>query len=211
MKKNAFFYFLPVLFLISCIKHEIIPAPKQTVVLTSSFRGVIGGTDIKWLQNVDDYTCTPSQDKLITSSSDKLNSAIYKSKISSVSKSGEISIALGSIYWIKTNDAFATKKLFTDFFDTFKTNPIAYSVGAKYGFEVQYKDNAGTVWVSDSASIFPQNATITNINYDSDINIDYCMFNLTFNCRLYHLNPETKNNDFLEVENAVFKGWFTRQ
>ena len=119
MKKNIFFYFVPVLFLISCIKHEIIPAPKQTVILTSSFRGVIGGTDIKWLQNVDDYTCTPSQDKLITSSSDKQNSAIYKSKIASTSAKGQILVALGSIYWI--NDAFATKLMFSNFFDAFKT------------------------------------------------------------------------------------------
>ncbi len=211
MRKNVFFYFLPVLFLISCIKHEIIPAPTKSVGLRSSFVGVIDGTDIKWLQNVDDYTCTPSQDKLLTSSDGKQNSAIYKSKISSVSSSGEISVSLGSIYWIKTNDAFATKKLFNDFFDAFKTAPPTYSVGGKQGFEVRYKDNLGTEWVSDSASIYPQNVTITNISYDSDINTDYCLFTLTFNCHLYHLNPVTKNNDFLEVKNAVFKGWFTRQ
>ncbi len=209
MKKNVFFYLLPILFLISCIEHEIIPAPKQTVVLTSSFRGVIGGTDIKWLQNVDDYTCSPSQDKLITSSSDKLNSAIYKSKISSNSAKGQIQIALGSIYWI--NDAYATKLMFSNFFDAFKTNPPTYSVGAKQGFEVKYTDNIGTEWVSDSASVSPQNVTISNISYDSDLSKDYCFFTLTFNCHLYHLNPVTKNNDFLEVKNAIFKGWFTRQ
>jgi hypothetical protein len=209
MKKNIFFYLLSILFLISCVKHEIIPAPKQTVVLTSSFRGVIGGTDIKWLQNVEEYKCTPSQDKLITSSSDKQNSAIYKSKISSPSAKGQISVALGSIYWI--NNATATKLMFTNFFDAFKVTPPNYSSGGKKGFEVRYIDNLGTEWVSDSASILPQNVTITNLVYESDLNTDYCKFSATFNCHLFHFNKEKNKNDSLEVQNAVFKGWFTRQ
>ena len=209
MKKNVFFYFVPVLFLISCIKHEIIPAPKQTVILTSSFRGVIGGTDIKWLQNVDDYTCTPSQDKLITSSSDKQNSAIYKSKIASTSAKGQIQISLGSIYWI--NNTLATKLMFTSFFDAFKAVAPNYSSGGKQGFEVRYIDNLGTEWVSDSASVFPQNVTITNLIYESDLSMDYCKFTTSFNCHLFHFNKEKNKNDSLEVQNAVFKGWFTRQ
>jgi hypothetical protein len=209
MKKNIFFYLLSILFLISCVKHEVIPAPKQTVVLTSSFRGVIGGTDIKWLQNVEEYTCTPSQDKLITSSSDKQNSAIYKSKIASPSAKGQISVALGSIYWI--NNAAATKLMFSNFFDAFKVTPPIYSSGGKNGFEVRYIDNLGTEWVSDSASIFPQNVTITNLVYESDLNTDYCKFTATFNCHLFHFNKVKDKNDSLEVQNAVFKGWFTRQ
>jgi hypothetical protein len=209
MKKNIFFYLLSILFLISCIKHEVIPPPKQTVVLTSSFRGLIGGTDIKWLQNVEEYMCTPSQDKLITSSSDKQNSAIYKSKISSPSAKGQISVALGSIYWI--NNATATKLMFSNFFDAFKITPPNYSNGGKKGFEVRYIDNLGTEWVSDSASVFPQNVTITNLVYESDLNTDYCKFSATFNCHLFHFNKEKNKNDSLEVQNAVFKGWFTRQ
>ena len=209
MKKNVFFYFVPVLFLISCIKHEVIPAPKQTVVLTSSFRGVIGGTDIKWLQNVDDYTCTPSQDKLITSSSDKQNSAIYKSKIASISAKGQIQVALGSIYWI--NNTNATKLMFSNFFDAFKTVSPNYSTGGKQGFEVRYIDNLGTEWISDSASIFPQNVTITNLAYESDLTTDYCKFTANFNCHLFHFNKDKNKNDSLQIENAVYKGWFTRQ
>ena len=209
MKKNVFFYFLPVLFLISCIKHEIIPAPSKSVALTSSFRGLIGGTDIKWLQNVDDYTCTPSQDKLLTSTSGQQSSSTFISKISSTSVAGEISVELGRVFWTQYDKP--TYEIFTKFFDGFKTTPPNYSAGGKQGFEVRYKDNLGNEWVSDSASIFPQNVTITNISYDSDLNTDYCKFTATFNCHLFHFNKDKNKNDSLEVENAVFKGWFTRQ
>lgn len=209
MKKNIFFYVLPILFLISCVKHEIIPAPTKTVELTCSFKGVIDSTDIKWLQNVDDFNCTPSQDKLITSSSDKKNSAIFKSKISSTSAKGEISISLGSVYWI--NDASPTKLMFNNFFDGFKTTNPEYSAGGKDGFEVKYTDNLGNEWLSDTASIYPQNVTISNVTFDSDLKNDYCKFTATFNCYLYHYNKTTQQNDFLKLENGVFKGWFIRQ
>jgi hypothetical protein len=209
MKKNVFFYFLPVLFLISCIKHEIIPAPSKSVDLTCSFKGSIGGTDIKWLQNVDDYNCTPSQDKLLTSTSGQQSSATFISKIASPSVKGEISVALGRVFWTQFDKP--TNEIFTKFFDTYKTEHPVYSTGGKFGFEVRYKDNLGAEWVSDSASVFPQNVTISNISYDSDLNLDYCKFTATFNCHLFHFNNDTKKKDSLEVENAIFKGWFTRQ
>jgi hypothetical protein len=208
MKKIALFYSLTVLILVSCVKHEIIPAPTKTVDLTCSFKGLLGGTDIKWLQNVDDYNCTPSQDKLLTSTSGQQSSATFVSKISSPSMKGEISIALGRVYWTQVDRP--TYEIFTKFFDGFKTNHPAYSASGKYGFEVRYKDNLGNEWVSDSASVFPQNVTISNISYDSDVSNDYCKFTATFNCHLFHYNKDTQKKDSLPVENAIFKGWFTR-
>ena len=209
MKKNVFFYLLPILFLISCIKHEVIPPPSKTVDLTSSFSGTINGTDIKWNQNVNDYFCTPSQGKYLTSTSGQQSYASFISKISSTSMKGQVSIALGRVYWSQFDSP--TYALFTNFFDGFKTKNPSYSLGARNGFEVTYIDNIGNQWVSDSSSVNPQNVTITNISYDSDLNTDYCKFTATFNCYLYHTNTTTNKQDSLVVENGVFKGWFTRQ
>lgn len=209
MKKNVFFYFLPFLLLISCVKHEVIPAPKKTVELISSFKGDLGGTDIKWLQNVDDYSCIPSGTTNITNTSGEQSSKIFTSTISSSSKKGSISIDLGRVFWTQYDKP--TNDIFTKFFDGFKSNDPHFSNGGKPGFEVRYTDNLGNVWISDSASIYPQNVKFTNIAYDSDLNTDYCKFTATFNCHLFHYNKEKQKSDSLPVKNAVFKGWFTRQ
>jgi hypothetical protein len=213
MKKNPLFYFLPILFLISCIKHEIIPAPSKTVELTSSFKGSIGGTDIKWLQNVDDYNCIPSQIKNLNTIGGGQSSVVFISTISSTSVKGQISVRLGTVNWTQYDTP--TNEIFTKFLDGVKSKNPTYSREGKFGFEVKYIDNLGVEWVSDSASAFPQNVTFTNLSYDSEIKndktLDYCKFTATFNCHLFYYDKVKQHKDSIEVQNAVFKGWFMRQ
>ena len=43
------------LFITSCIKHEVIPAPEPQVDLDAHFEGLVGGSFIEYTENVDGY------------------------------------------------------------------------------------------------------------------------------------------------------------
>ena len=49
------FFFLFVLFTTSCIEHEVIPPPVNTVDLNCYFVGFVNGTQVEFTQNVQGY------------------------------------------------------------------------------------------------------------------------------------------------------------
>ena len=54
--KNIYsFLFLVILFSSSCIEHEVIPPPVNTVDLNCYFVGFVNGTQVEFTQNVQGY------------------------------------------------------------------------------------------------------------------------------------------------------------
>ena len=191
----------------SCMKHEIIPAPSKKVDLYCYFQGTINGTDIKWTQNVNGYTCYTSKTKIIVPSPD-LSSAIYYAKMGSSSKTQFVKLGLGSVAW----DAYAadvpTLTLFNDFYKIMVNPP--YSDGALAGFEVTYRDAQGIEWVSHQNSVNFQSVAFSDIVQESDVDGDYSKFKCLFDCYVYYQNPVTTAWDSLPINNAQFTGWFKR-
>ena len=51
----SFLFILVVLFTTSCIEHEVIPPPVNTVDLNCHFVGFVNGTQVEFTQNVQGY------------------------------------------------------------------------------------------------------------------------------------------------------------
>jgi hypothetical protein len=86
-----------------------------------------------------------------------------------------------------------------------------YSENASYGFEVQYKDKLGRIWLSDSLTR-GNSVQFIGVKQESDVNNDYSKFICRFNCKVYRTYIENLDTikDSIEIKNAEFKGWFTR-
>ena len=61
--KFIIFIVITLFTVLSCIKHEIIPAPIPTVTLTSKFSGIVNGVPVELNDGVSGYSCIPTQDK----------------------------------------------------------------------------------------------------------------------------------------------------
>jgi len=210
MRKLGYLWFLPfALLIVGCIKPEIIPAPTQKVDLTAYFKGDINGTNIKWVQNVDDYDCFPTITKTTTQGTGQSSKAVYFAEIKSESVKGSVRIGIGSVLWDYNLTENPTMKLFSDFMNL-NTKP-RYSNNASYGFEVQYKDKLGRVWMSDSLTR-GNSVQFIGVKQESDIDNDYSKFICRFNCKVYRTYIENLDTilDSIEIKNAEFKGWFTR-
>jgi len=210
MRKLGYLWFLPfALLIVGCIKPEIIPAPTQKVDLTAYFKGDINGTNIKWVQNVDDYDCFPTITKTTTQGTGQSSKAVYFAEIKSESVKGSVRIGIGSVLWDYNLTENPTMKLFSDFMNL-NTKP-RYSNNASYGFEVQYKDKLGRVWLSDSLTR-GNSVQFIGVKQESDVDNDYSKFICRFNCKVYRTYIENLDTilDSIEIKNAEFKGWFTR-
>ena len=191
----------------SCIEHEIIPAPEPVVDLECHFQGFVNGTDVELTQNVNGYNCNPTKEKIILPAP-QLSSAIYYSEMSSGQTAVYVKVGLGSVLWDAASVSDPTLTLFNDFFMNNLTP--AYSNNAVAGFEVEYRDPMGKIWTSHDNSVNPQNVTFSSIKQESDSNGDYSMFTCNFNCYVYNQDVVTLEWDSLNIQNAVYKGWFKR-
>jgi len=210
MRKLGYLWFLPfALLIVGCIKPEIIPAPTQKVDLTAYFKGDINGTNIKWVQNVDDYDCFPTITKTTVQGTGQSSKAVYYAEMKSESVKGSVRIGIGSVLWDYNLTENPTMKLFSDFMNL-NTKP-RYSNNASYGFEVQYNDKLGRVWMSDSLTR-GNSVQFIGVKQESDIDNDYSKFICRFNCKVYRTYIENLDTilDSIEIKNAEFKGWFTR-
>ena len=210
MRKLGYLWFLPcALLIVGCIKPEIIPAPTQKVDLTAYFKGDINGTNIKWVQNVDDYDCFPTITKTTVQGTGQASKAVYYAEMKSESVKGSVRIGIGSVLWDYNLTENPTMKLFSEFMNL-NTKP-KYSKDASFGFEVQYKDKLGRIWLSDSLTR-GNSVQFIGVKQESDVENDYSKFICRFNCKVYRSYIENLDTilDSIEIKNAEFKGWFTR-
>lgn len=202
----------------SCIKHEIIPAPKPKVKLDCNFRGFINGTDTELTKNVNGYYLEADKSKFIAPGNEP-SKAVYFANMRSAETLKFIRISIGSILWDADVSADPTLGLFNQFLNSNLTPN--YSIDAAAGFEVTYRDATGVVWKSKNTGA--QNVEFSNVKQESDENGDYSKFICEFSTTVYHTfeegEPDPNNPDevltadieySLPITNAVFKGWFKR-
>lgn len=207
LKIKAAVIFASVLTLSSCIEHEVIPAPEPKVDLSCHFIGTINGTGVEFTQNVSGYDCITEKTKIILPAP-QYSSAVYYSQIASTQSAVAVKIGMGSVYWDASTVNDPTLALFNDFF--LNNLMPSYSDLAASGIEIQYRDGTGKIWASKQSSPNSQNAVFSNLKQESDNTGDYSKFTCNFSCYVYNYDNVALAWDSLQIQNAVFSGWFKR-
>lgn len=218
MFKKGFIYLVGFGFLIvSCIKHEVIPAPTPSADLYAHFIGTINNSQIELTRNVLGYENNSYKVKIIQPPGGN-SKAVYYSEMASPSQVQSIAVGLGSLNFdsgVATDPPLA---IFEPFFQLpYNENPNYSNDGAN-GFEVVYKDPTSRIWKSNELSTYAAaNASFTGIQVESDATGDYSKFICTFDCYMYSLNPDSlalappvAHIDSFLINDAVYTGWFKR-
>ena len=208
MKKIILFCALGFMVATGCkkTKHEIIPAPVETVDLNAEFSGDINGAPVYLKQGVQGYFLDANKTKVILPAPQP-SAAIYYADMKSGQTLVSVKVNLGSVLFdaATSSDQNPTLQQLNDFINANLTP--TYSTGGAAGFEVVYRDANGAIWTSDAAA-GPQDVEFTSIVQESDATGDYFKFICTFNTTVYRtVGPDTFS---LPIQNAVLKGWFKR-
>ena len=203
MKKGILVIGVVGFLLVSCIDHEIIPAPVPTVDLNSHFSATVNGASVEFTENVLDYTNSSEKAKIILPPPN-FSSAVYYSQMSSSQVATSIKVGLGSMVW----DASLAPDPGLNTFNTFFTDNDfpPYSTFGSAGFEVQYRDGFGNIWKSLDTSPNQQDVEFLNIKQESDSSGDYSLFTCNFNCYAYNFDF----SDSINIQNGIYQGWFKR-
>ena len=200
------------LMILSCIKHEVIPAPVPTVALKSKFTGtVIIGTSsaVAFNEGVDGYTCVSPNLKNTSPYTEIFYSKIYSTTNPATAPSVKIGFGTLSTAGDPTVDEFNA------FFTSNTSPPYASFIPPNVlnGFEVSYTTATGTNYISVPTQT-GQNVSFSSIVQESDASGDYSKFVCQFNCKLVYdlvsTPPTNAADDTMQITNGYFKGWFQR-
>jgi hypothetical protein len=216
MKLTRFAFLATLLLLISsaCIEHEVIPPPANKVDLNASFIGNINGTQVELTQNVNNYLGF-ALDSQIVNVAPVTSKVIYISGIASMSKPQNISIYFGSLEWDATGSNTPTLPMFNDFHMNNSGNPVPFkdvetlATNSVKGVQVSYTDNTGKFWISRESDP-GQTANFTILKQASDATGDYSLFEATFSCYVWSVDPQTLAEDSIRINNAKLRSWFKR-
>ena len=216
MKLTRFAFFATLLLLISsaCIEHEIIPPPSNKVDLNASFVGYINGTQVELTQNVNNYLGF-ALDTQIINTAPIMSKVIYTSGMASMANPQSISLTFGSLEWDATGNNLPTLPMFNDFHTTNSGNPVPFkdlatlATNSINGVQVSYTDNTGKFWISRETDP-GQTATFTILKQASDGNGDYSLYEATFSCKVWYVDPQTSVEESIQISNAKLRGWFKR-
>jgi hypothetical protein len=217
MKLTRFAFLATLLLLITsaCIEHEVIPPPSNKVDLNASFIGYINGTQVELTQNVGNYLGF-ALDSQIINVAPVMSKVIYTSGIASTSNLQSISLAFGSLEWDATGSSTPTLPMFNDFHMTNSGNPIPFkdvatlATNSINGVQVSYTDNTGKFWISRETDP-GQTANFTILKQASDGTGDYSLYEVTFSCKVWYVDPQTSVEESIQINNAKLRGWFKRE
>jgi hypothetical protein len=200
--------FLSVAFF-SCVKHEVIPKPIESVKLVPYFTGIINGTDVEYTDDVDGFNGETTEAQYIVAPP-AFSKFVYFHEMNSNLINTTIKVGIGSLEW----NAGALEKPSLTQFNTFFTERLTpvtlnYSLNAIDGFEVTFKDAFSNTWTSDETSVNTQTASFTSIENDSDNTGDYSKFTVNFSCYVYR-SVSLIERDSILIENGILKAWFKR-
>jgi hypothetical protein len=203
-----------ILTITSCIKHEIIPPPTNTIPLKASFVGFVDGKQIEFTQNVLGYRGFSSK-KQVINPSPASSKMIYISEISSAQDSRAVKLTYGSLKWDAGLNAEPNLTMFNDFHSSnsdillpFKDNNSLINLEAN-GVQVEYTDQNGNVWISRESD-FGQTAKFIVKKQASDNTGDYTLFECSFSCLVWRIDPQTEEQISLSLNNAKLNAWFKR-
>ena len=202
------FIFLVGLFTSSCIEHEVIPPPVNTVDLNCYFIGFVNGTQVEFTQNVQGYGADIVNVEDINPSPTP-SEKTYGSKIKSFYFDQSIQIKFGTLDWDAAANAQPTVSMFNDYHMDASGIALPFSDDGLEGVEVEYIDNNGVLWLSRETDPL-QDATFTILSQSSDNTGDYSLFECDFTCKVWRFNPQTSEEESLDITNAKFTSWFKR-
>ncbi len=210
MKTKSIYSFLllVVLFTSSCIEHEVIPPPVNTVDLNCYFVGFVNGTQVEFTQNVQGYGAEVVNFEDINPSPTP-SEKTYGSKIKSFYFDQAVQIKFGTLDWDASANAQPTVTMFNDYHSSNSGIPINFSDNGLAGIEVEYTDNNGVKWLSRETDP-GQEAVFTILGQASDNTGDYSLFECDFSCKVWRINPQTNLDESLDITNAKFTSWFKR-
>lgn len=202
------FLFILGLFASSCIEHEVIPPPVNTVDLNCHFIGFVNGTQVEFTQNVEGYNSEAANSEDINPSP-ALSYKTYGSKISSFYNPQAVRVKFGTLDWDASANSQPTVTMFNDWHVNNAGIPILFSDLGANGVEVEYTDNNGVTWLSRETD--PNQEAYFQIKEQSSDNTgDYSIFTCDFTCKVWRINPQTNLEESLDISNAKFTSWFKR-
>lgn len=186
----------------SCIKHEVIPAPKPKVDLTTVFSADTNGATISYKSGIDGYAVISDNYREIKGSP-LMSTIIYYNTLKSDSKVEQFKLSIGSAEWDAASGTFPPLENVSTFLSTSKT--WVYSDGGTNGVELIWKDSDGVLWKTKDTSIatVPATFTLATVTQESDETGDYFKFQATFDCYLYN-NTLT---DSVHFENGTYTSY----
>ena len=198
----------------SCIKHEVIPAPVNTVDLNASLTGYVNGTQVEFTQNVEGYKGSSGKDVYVYASP-VLSKVIYTSTMSSAYSSQAFKVSFGALTWDAAANTEPTLTMFNDFHSSNSNITIPFKDYANLvnlaavGIQVEYTDKDGIVWKSKETDP-NQSATFKVLKQASDNTGDYSLFECTFSCIVYHYDVQLQTEIPININNVVLKSWFKK-
>jgi hypothetical protein len=203
MKNNLLSLGILLMAFASCIKHEIVPAPKPMVDLTSSFSADTNGVAINYKTGTDGYAVTCDNYREIKSSP-MLSSIVFYNTLKSDSKVDQVKLSAGHAEWDASTGNFPPLQTVTDFLS--KSTPPVYSTGGMNGVEIIWKDATGVIWKTKDTSqaTMPQTFSFTSVTQESDETGDYFKFKASFDCYLYN----SSETDSIHLTNGIYTSYF---
>ena len=192
----------------SCIEHEVIPPPVNTVDLNCYFVGFVNGTQVEFTQNVQGYGAEVVNFEDINPSPTPSHKT-YGTKIKSFYYPQAIRLKYGTLDWDAAANSQPTVSMFNDYHQDATLSPISFSDDGLNGIEIEYIDNNGITWLSRETDP-GQEATFNILSQASDNTGDYSLFECNFTCKVWRFNAQTSQEESLDITNAKFTSWFKR-
>jgi hypothetical protein len=198
----------------ACIEHEVIPPPTNKVDLNASLVGYVNGTQFELTQNVNGYKSS-TWDTSVVLASPALSKVIYSSTIYSNQNSQSLNLMFGTLDYDAAANTEPTLSMFNDWNMTNSGIPILFKDKATMvsqsvdGVQVTYTDNTGKIWFSRETDP-GQVASFTILKQASDGTGDYSLFEATFSCKVWYVDPQTSVESSLNITNAKYRAWFKR-
>ena len=212
---SVYFSLLLVLFSVSsCIEHEVIPPPTNTLDLNATFVGYVNGTQVEFTQNVLNYKGY-SDKKTAIYASPELSKMLFISEMKSLTDQRAVRLTFGSLDWDASANSTPTLTMFNDFHTStsgidlpFRDEATLLDVANTIdGIQIEYTDQAGLVWISKQSDP-GQIAKFTVLDQATDKTGDYSLFEVTFSCKVWRYNVQTELDESLNISNGKLTAWF---
>lgn len=200
-------------FIFSCNKREIIPAPEKKVELKNHFFGRIEGADVELTQNVNGFAGTSGVDLIINASG--MDSAVYHSIFKSTQTMQSVSVGHGSLVFDWNASERPTLSAFESFFMSSLNQTPSFATSGLTGFTVTYVDGSGKEWKSNANGSSPNEFVLYSaMEIESDGSGDYAKFKVGFDTYIYRTYfdnvLQVNVTDSLLVTDAIYTGWYKR-
>ncbi|MDB4606803.1 hypothetical protein OAH04_03315 [Crocinitomicaceae bacterium] len=192
----------------SCIEHEVIPAPVNTVDLNAAFIGFVNGTQVEFTQNVNGYGAESENTEDINPSPSP-SKMTYGTKIKSLYNPQALRVKFGAQEWDVAQNAYPTVSMFNEWLNLYTNAPVGFSDQGLNGVEVEYVDNNGVSWLSRESDP-NQSAIFEFTGSQSDNTGDYAFFKCTFTCLVWRYNTQTELDESINIENGIITSWFKK-